>query len=86
MHKLTVLVIAALLATAFSGVDASEKTHRRHATSSPQKTRPAQPVENPATRLPVPVDTFRAGRVGRARARRGVHPTPVRGLLQSYAT
>ena len=32
----------------------------RHTTSSPQKTRPAQPVENPVTRLPVPVDTFRA--------------------------
>ena len=59
MRKLTVFVIAALLATAFSGADASEETHRRHTTSSPQKTRPA-PVENPVTRLPVPVDTFRA--------------------------
>ncbi len=60
MRKLTILVIASLLATAYAGADASERAHRRHAAANPQKAAPTRPVENPATRLPVPVDTFRA--------------------------
>jgi len=58
MRKLAILVIATAVATAYAGADASEKAHRRHAV--PPKASPAQPVENPVTRLPVPADTFRA--------------------------
>jgi hypothetical protein len=59
MHRLAILVIATIVATAWAGADAAEKTHRKHA-PNPPKASPAQPVENPVTRLPVPVDTFRA--------------------------
>ncbi|HLG82144.1 MAG TPA: hypothetical protein VKY22_14095 [Bradyrhizobium sp.] len=59
MRKLAVLVIATVVATAYAGADAAEKAHRKHA-ANPPKAGPAQPVENPVTRLPVPVDTFRA--------------------------
>ncbi len=60
MRKLTVVVIATLLATAFAGGDASAKAHRKHSVSKAEKTAPTQPVEKPATRLPVAPDTFRA--------------------------
>jgi len=59
MRKLAVLVIATVLATAYAGADASEKVHRKHA-ANPPKAAPAQSVDHPVTRLPVPVDTFRA--------------------------
>jgi hypothetical protein len=59
MRKLAILVIATVAATAYAGADASEKAHRKHA-ANPPKASPAQPLENPVTRLPVPVDTFRA--------------------------
>jgi hypothetical protein len=57
MKRLAILVIATTLATAYAGAGASEKTHRKHAVNPPKQT---QPVEKPVTRLPVPVDTFRA--------------------------
>ena len=59
MRKLAILVIATVVASAYAGADASEKTHRKHA-ANPPKANSAQPTENPMTRLPVPVDTFRA--------------------------
>ena len=59
MRKLAILVIATVVVTAYTGADASEKGHRKHA-APPPKAGPVQPVENPVTRLPVPVDTFRA--------------------------
>ncbi len=59
MRKLAVLVIATVVASAYAGADASEKAHRKHA-ANPPKASSAQPTENPMTRLPVPVDTFRA--------------------------
>jgi len=59
MRRLAILVIATMLATAYAGADASERGHRKH-TANPHKAAPAQPVEHPVTRLPVPVDTFRA--------------------------
>jgi hypothetical protein len=59
MRKRAILVVAAMLATAYAGAEASEKAHRKHA-ANPPKARPEQPVENPVTRLPVPADTFRA--------------------------
>ena len=63
MRKLAVLVIATVVAIAYAGADAAEKAHRRHAANPPKNPpRPSsvQPAENPPTRLPVPVDTFRA--------------------------
>jgi hypothetical protein len=70
MKRLAVLVIATVLATAYAGADASEKGHRKYAVHPPKiaaktaaktaKTAPGQPVEKPVTRLPVPVDMFRA--------------------------
>jgi hypothetical protein len=62
MKRLAVLVIATVLATAYAGADASEKVHRKHAVHPPKmaKAAPGQPVEKPVTRLPVPVDMFRA--------------------------
>jgi hypothetical protein len=59
MRKLAVLVIAAILATAFTSVDASAKTHHKHAANH-AKAAPTEPVEKPQTRLPVPPDAFRA--------------------------
>jgi hypothetical protein len=59
MRKLAILVIATIVTTTYAGADASEKAHRKHA-ATPSKTGPVQPAENPVTRLPVPVDTFRA--------------------------
>jgi hypothetical protein len=56
MRRLAILVIATMLATAYAGAAASEKTRRKHA-ANPPKTSEQQ---NPETRLPVPVDTFRA--------------------------
>jgi hypothetical protein len=60
MRKLTILVIASLLASTFAAADASAKAHRRHTAPGPQKTAPAQAPEKSVTRLPVPVDAFRA--------------------------
>ena len=59
MRKLAILVVASVLATAYAGADASEKPRHKHA-ANPPKASPAQPVQNPTTRLPVPADTFRA--------------------------
>jgi hypothetical protein len=59
MGKLAILVVATMLATAYAGADASEKAHRKHA-ANPPKANTDRPVENPATRLPVPADMFRA--------------------------
>ena len=58
MRKLAILVVASILATAYAGADAAEKGRHKHA--NPPKASPAQPVESPTTRVPVPVDTFRA--------------------------
>ncbi|WP_024506941.1 hypothetical protein [Bradyrhizobium sp. ARR65] len=60
MRKLTILVIAILLATAYAGSDALAK--ERHKASATKRHKPAatQPVEHPITRLPVAPDTFRA--------------------------
>jgi hypothetical protein len=61
MRKLTVLLIAALLMTAYTdGADASARAHRKHSAFNLQKRTPTQPVQNPVTRLPLPADTFRA--------------------------
>lgn len=64
MRKLAILVIVTTLATAYAGADASEKAHHRHAgtlhKAGPATSAPAEPTEKPVTRLPVPVDTFRA--------------------------
>jgi hypothetical protein len=63
MRKLAILMVAIMLATAYACADASEKAHRKHA-ANPSKgaseAAPARPSENPVTRLPVPVDMFRA--------------------------
>jgi hypothetical protein len=59
MRRLAILVIATMLATAYSAADALERVHHKHS-ANPHKAAPAQPVEHPVTRLPVPVDTFRA--------------------------
>ena len=59
MRKLAILVVASILATAYAGADAAEKGCHKHA-ANPPKASPAQPVESPTTRVPVPVDTFRA--------------------------
>jgi hypothetical protein len=74
MRKLAILVFATVVASAYAGAEASEKSHHRRAASPPKavqtkatqtkatqtKAAPAQPVETPVTPLPVPVDTFRA--------------------------
>jgi hypothetical protein len=67
MRKLAILMVATMLAIAYAGADASEKAHRKHAANPPRgaskgpsKAEPARPGENPVTRLPVPVDMFRA--------------------------
>ena len=63
MRRLAIVVVAAMLATAYAGADASEKTHRKHPANPPKaaaKVAPGQPVENPVPRLPVPADMFRA--------------------------
>jgi hypothetical protein len=60
MRNLAILVVATMLATAYSGADASEKAHRKHAANPPKANSEQRPVENPVTRLPVPADTFRA--------------------------
>jgi len=59
MRKLAILVVASVLTTAYAGADASEKPRHKHA-ANPPKASPAQPTETPTTRVPVPVDTFRA--------------------------
>ena len=59
MRKLAILVIATVLAIVCAGADGSEKAHRKHA-ANPPKAAPVQPFQNPTTKLPVPVDTFRA--------------------------
>ena len=62
MRKLAILVIATMLATAYTGADASEKTHHKQTAHPSAKTTaaPSEPSAAPVTRLPVPVDTFRA--------------------------
>ena len=61
MRKLTVLVIATLLATAYAGTDASAKAHHKHAAASRQKPAATQSGEHPMTHLPVVApDAFRA--------------------------
>jgi hypothetical protein len=67
MRKLAILMVATMLATAYAGADASEKAHRKHAaypskgaSRGTSEAAPARPSENPVTRLPVPVDMFRA--------------------------
>jgi hypothetical protein len=59
MRKLAMLVVATTLATTFAGAGAADRSHHKHA-ANPPKASSAQPVENPASRLPVPADTFRA--------------------------
>jgi ABC-type glycerol-3-phosphate transport system substrate-binding protein len=60
MRKLTVLVIAALMAIAFCGADASAKTHHKHSAANSHKSHSSEPVEKPVTHLPVPPDAYRA--------------------------
>ncbi len=59
IRRLAIPVVAIVLATACAGAGASEKAHRKHA-ANPPKAAPAQPVENPPARRPVPPDMFRA--------------------------
>jgi hypothetical protein len=59
MRKLA-LAITALLAGSLAIAAAAEKAHRKHAAANHARPAPAQPLENPPTRLPVPPDTFRA--------------------------
>jgi len=59
MRKLAILVIATVLATAYAGADASERSHHKHPAKA-ARAAPSEPATSPATRLPVPVDTFRA--------------------------
>jgi hypothetical protein len=60
MQKITVLLIASLLATALATPGASARAHRRHPPAHPQKTQSTEPAKKPITRLPVSPDTFRA--------------------------
>jgi hypothetical protein len=63
MRNLAILMVATILVTAYAGADASEKAHRKHAANPSRgasEAAPARPGENPVTRVPVPVDTFRA--------------------------
>ena len=60
MRRLAIPVVVAMLAAAYGGADASEKAHRKHAATPPKaaaKAAPAQPVENPVIRQPVPQPT-----------------------------
>jgi hypothetical protein len=58
MKKLTVLALASLLLAVFSAN--AETGQRKHTLNGVKKVRLIQPVEKPVTRLPIPVDTFRA--------------------------
>lgn len=60
MPKLTVLVIATLLATAYTAAAASAKAHHAHSTATRHKPVAKPPVERPVTHLPVPPDAYRA--------------------------
>jgi hypothetical protein len=60
MKKLTVVALTALLAAVLFA-NAAETSPRKQTLSGLRKTRSIEPqVEKPATRLPVPPDTFRA--------------------------
>jgi hypothetical protein len=59
MRKLAILVIATVLATAYAGAGASERPHHKHPAKA-ARAAPGEPATPPATRLPVPADTFRA--------------------------
>jgi hypothetical protein len=59
MKKLIVLALMSLLVAAFSA-DAAQTSPRKPTLSGARKARLMQPLDKPATRLPIPADSFRA--------------------------